>query len=706
MNYSNMIEEKALKKTFIIATLVSTIVGTFTASIALHDKIKEKQEKAANAKKQQQGVDEKQDKGLEELKARLGELENKADQGKEVSIKDKKASRSRLSSRSRSRSRSRASSRRSGARSRASQRHSPMEKDDFAQATGRSKAMLEETYEQNVGQLGQNFAQGDLVTENALQKQVIDLQQVVISVLQGAVSDNRALTEDDMRQIIMAQDKARDGSISALNAQRDRLLAEQQRKEQGDKTWDPLPPAKAAAASERRETMKALPPAEAAPPKPWERQSSDRRDVYDREPVAAQFSRTESYRSAPGNARELHQNSFAPLPPRKAPKDQSGDPFAATERTRESCPDPFAAPPKSKRKDSYPDPFAPPPDKKKGDKPTDLSAVATIGAGVATAAATVAATNRTNGARDEPRKILSEHGPSHEVSHRAASHAATSSRILPDEPGWKPPPPPMGRGAADDGRSWAPSHAQSVRGPPPPTSDWALPPNFRRGSLAPTDKVPVNAGWKQDRPHKANSDPVKSVRARSVALPKPPASPNRTAAVQSPPLSQRSARGSPPPGPKTIKSLPAPPPTLFCRYAKDLQKDSWRPLDKAFSRTGNHACPACHIPIPVDTRDVWVLSTHFPKSSSNSSEKVKNRDYRMDARFVVKSHTADGRGHFACVLCDKWRDIDCICRDVDALVKHLGTAHTPDEFEKDRDLIRMKNRSTVKSSTGREIALA
>ncbi|EME81497.1 uncharacterized protein MYCFIDRAFT_155659 [Pseudocercospora fijiensis CIRAD86] len=378
MNYSNMIEEKALKKTFIIATLVSTIVGTFTASIALHDKIKEKQEKAANAKKQQQGVDDKQDKGLEELKERLGELENKADKGKEVS-------------------------------------DNPMEDDDFAQATGRSKAMLEETYEQNVGQLGQNFAQGDLVTENALQKQVIDLQQVVISVLQGAVSDSRALTEDDMRQIIMAQDKARDGSISALNAQRDRLLAEQQRKEQGDKT---------------------------------------------------------------------------------------------------------------------------------------------------------------------------------------------------------------------------------------PT------------------------------------------------------------AVQSPPLSQRSARGSPPPGPETIKSLPAPPPALFCRYAKDLQKNPWRPLGKAFSRSGTHSCPDCHIPIPVDTRDVWVLSTHFPNSSSNSLEKIKNRDYRMDARFVVKCHTADGRGYFACVLCDKWRDIDCICRDVDALVKHLGTAHTPDEFEKDSDLVRMKDGSIVKSSTGREMALA
>lgn len=80
----------------------------------------------------------------------------------------------------------------------------------------------------------------------------------------------------------------------------------------------------------------------------------------------------------------------------------------------------------------------------------------------------------------------------------------------------------------------------------------------------------------------------------------------------------------------------------------------------------------------------------------------------MDARFVVKCHTADGRGHFACVLCDKWRDMDCICRDVDALVKHLGTAHSMEEFGKDGDFVRMKNRDSfvVSGKSGREMALA
>lgn len=38
MNYANLIEEKNLKKTFIIATLVSTLVGTFAASHNLYER--------------------------------------------------------------------------------------------------------------------------------------------------------------------------------------------------------------------------------------------------------------------------------------------------------------------------------------------------------------------------------------------------------------------------------------------------------------------------------------------------------------------------------------------------------------------------------------------------------------------------------------------------------------------------------------------
>lgn len=76
----------------------------------------------------------------------------------------------------------------------------------------------------------------------------------------------------------------------------------------------------------------------------------------------------------------------------------------------------------------------------------------------------------------------------------------------------------------------------------------------------------------------------------------------------------------------------------------------------------------------------------------------------MDSRFVVKCH--DGQGKFACVLCDRNRDLDCICRDVGSLVKHLGSSHTFEEFERDGDLVRMRNASVVEMKGGKELVLA
>ena len=76
----------------------------------------------------------------------------------------------------------------------------------------------------------------------------------------------------------------------------------------------------------------------------------------------------------------------------------------------------------------------------------------------------------------------------------------------------------------------------------------------------------------------------------------------------------------------------------------------------------------------------------------------------MDARFVAKCHTSNGE--FACVLCDKFRERDCICRSVESLVTHLGKEHTAEEFETDGDLVRMDEKMVVRGKGGREMALA
>jgi len=94
MNYSNMIEEKNLKKTFIVATLLSTIFGTFTAADTLYTKIQDRKAKAKQSK-----LDNKQDGEIEVLRKRIEAIDSKTKGGNDDSDrKSAKGSKSRRSS--------------------------------------------------------------------------------------------------------------------------------------------------------------------------------------------------------------------------------------------------------------------------------------------------------------------------------------------------------------------------------------------------------------------------------------------------------------------------------------------------------------------------------------------------------------------------------------------------------------------------------
>lgn len=144
------------------------------------------------------------------------------------------------------------------------------------------------------------------------------------------------------------------------------------------------------------------------------------------------------------------------------------------------------------------------------------------------------------------------------------------------------------------------------------------------------------------------------------------------------PTRHASTRSLPPP--RRAESLPVPPSGLFCGYSEVLQFTS-RPLNPAFEPSAGSHCPSCDVILPVDTLDVWYFGT---EGATNRDGVREVRECRVDARFVVKCHTRDGR--FACVLCNQYRDVDCICRSVQGLVKHLAVEHTPKEFEGDVDL--------------------
>ncbi|KAK6073312.1 hypothetical protein SCUP515_06924 [Seiridium cupressi] len=179
-----MIEEKHLKKTYIIATLCSTLVGTFTSSIGLWDRVKDRQ--------QQKKRDTKQDDKIAKLQAQIDDSEKRN--------KDKEDRIDRLSQRG------------GGDRDR----------DDVGFALERSGAAVSREFDEGYARLGRRFAVGDTITENRLQAQVIALQQTVINVLQDALYSGRQLDSYDMSKLIAASNAARDGSLDALRQQRQR----------------------------------------------------------------------------------------------------------------------------------------------------------------------------------------------------------------------------------------------------------------------------------------------------------------------------------------------------------------------------------------------------------------------------------------------------------------------------------------------------
>lgn len=156
--------------------------------MTLHDKVQEKRDK-----KKQQALDAKQTGEIEKLRKRVDALKS----GNESDDETESAG-------SRSKSRSRRRRRRS------------LEEDDFVYESRRSRAMIERMYEDHLMRAGDRYATGDIITENRLQKQIIQLQQTVINVLQEALYSGRGLTETDQRRLIAAQSAARDGSLDAL----------------------------------------------------------------------------------------------------------------------------------------------------------------------------------------------------------------------------------------------------------------------------------------------------------------------------------------------------------------------------------------------------------------------------------------------------------------------------------------------------------
>ncbi|KAK5655690.1 hypothetical protein OQA88_5623 [Cercophora sp. LCS_1] len=156
MNYASWIEEQKLKKCFIIATLLSTIAGTFTTGINLYDRVLDK--------RKQSRLDKGQDDKIRDLERRVDAAH--------------------------------------GGHGRS--------QNDLRSSLSRGPANIQQEYQKGYADLGPRFAEGDTTTQLQLQSQIIHLQSTVIALLEEALQTGQP---PDTTKLYNASEFARQGTI-------------------------------------------------------------------------------------------------------------------------------------------------------------------------------------------------------------------------------------------------------------------------------------------------------------------------------------------------------------------------------------------------------------------------------------------------------------------------------------------------------------
>jgi hypothetical protein len=190
------------KKTFIIATLISTIIGTFTTGIGLYERVGEKRKQ----KKRDSSQDQKIKKLEQQIKDAEGKNNNKNNDNNSNNNNRKE-----------------------------------VRGEDAEQSLRSGGPLIQREYERNLRRLGDRFAVGDCtsplsrklvreaadtdahiaITQNQLQGQIITLQSTVINLLEDALYTGRIA---DINKLYNASELAREGSLAALQSQYQRML--------------------------------------------------------------------------------------------------------------------------------------------------------------------------------------------------------------------------------------------------------------------------------------------------------------------------------------------------------------------------------------------------------------------------------------------------------------------------------------------------
>ncbi|KAK4443815.1 hypothetical protein QBC34DRAFT_361363 [Podospora aff. communis PSN243] len=214
MNYASWIEEKRLKQGFILATLISTIAGTFTTGINLYDRVIEK--------RKQSKLDKGQDDKIRDLERRFHEHHGEGAGGGGGG--------------------------------------GGGEDDRLRRSLQYGGSAVKGEYDRHYAELGSRYAEGDLTAQLQLQSAIITLQQTVISVLEEALYSGQP---PDVAKLYNASEFARQGSVRALRDQYRRML-EASSAPSGAARRPPGPIRRISSTSALDDRRRALPPAEAS----------------------------------------------------------------------------------------------------------------------------------------------------------------------------------------------------------------------------------------------------------------------------------------------------------------------------------------------------------------------------------------------------------------------------------------------------------
>ena len=119
------------------------------------------------------------------------------------------------------------------------------------------------------------------------------------------------------------------------------------------------------------------------------------------------------------------------------------------------------------------------------------------------------------------------------------------------------------------------------------------------------------------------------------------------------------------------------PQTLFCSYATDLQRHSTLPLSSTITSNPSPYCPDCNRSLHLSPGKAWEIY----KDTEDGE-----RCFRIQNRFVVKCHRRGEQG-YSCVLCSHSNDVDTVCGDVKALVRHIWIDHSVRELKEEEDIV-------------------